>query len=83
MAQMLVKSGKLDEAKSLYQASIICCSRILGPNHLQTADIQMNYGKLQILRRNKVDAIAHFTEAYLIYARNLTNVALKTAEAAD
>ena len=36
MAQLLISQNKLDEAVYLYEASIISCQRILGPNHLQT-----------------------------------------------
>ena len=34
MAQLLITKGKYDDAKFLYQASLLCCIRILGPNHI-------------------------------------------------
>ncbi len=34
MAQLLITKGKYEDAKYLYQASLLCCIRILGPNHI-------------------------------------------------
>ena len=34
MAQLLIHKGKHDDAIYLYKASLLCCLRILGPNHI-------------------------------------------------
>ena len=34
MAQLLIHNSKYDDASYLYQASLLCCMRVLGPNHI-------------------------------------------------
>lgn len=34
MAQLLIEKKKYEDAKYLYQASLLCCMRLLGPNHI-------------------------------------------------
>ena len=82
MAQLLIKNHKYEEAKYLYQASIVCCYRILGPNHLQTAQVQMDYGHLFKKSGQTSEAIQHFEEAYSIYKIYFGEKALQTAQAA-
>jgi tetratricopeptide (TPR) repeat protein len=67
MAQLLIYKNKYEDAGYLYKASLLCCMRILGPNHIQTGEVHMDYGKLYLLRKKKMDSLQHFMEAYLIY----------------
>jgi tetratricopeptide (TPR) repeat protein len=67
MAQLLISKGKYEDAKYLYQASLLCCIRILGPNHIQTGEVHMDFGKLYLKNDEKTESLQHFTEAYLIY----------------
>jgi len=53
MAQLLITKGKFDDAKYLYQASLLCCMRILGPNHIQTGEVHMDFGKLYLKKNEK------------------------------
>lgn len=48
MAQLLINNGKYDDASYLYQASLLCCMRVLGPNHIQTGEVHMDFGKLYL-----------------------------------
>jgi len=67
MAHLLIQRGKLDEAKYLYESSLICSLRVLGPNHIQTAEIHIDFGRLYLRMKNKDESLQHFEEAYLIY----------------
>ena len=81
MAQLLIYKNKYEDAGYLYKASLLCCMRILGPNHIQTGEVHMDYGKLYLLRKKKMDSLQHFMEAYLIYEAYFGQNALQTAEA--
>ena len=37
MAYLLYPKGKFEEAMYLYKSSMLCCMKVLGPNHIQTA----------------------------------------------
>jgi tetratricopeptide (TPR) repeat protein len=45
----------------------MCCIRVLGPNHLHTAQVYMDFGRLQNKLNNKEEALSCFEKAYLIY----------------
>ena len=81
MAQLLIRKGKHDDATWLYKASLRCCMRILGPNHIQTGEVHMDYARLQLLKDKKDDSLRHFIEAQLIYKNYFGTEALQTAEA--
>ena len=49
MAQLLINNKKYEYAGFLYKASLLCCMRILGPNHIQTGEVHMDFGKLYLL----------------------------------
>lgn len=81
MAQLLIRKQKYDDATWLYKASLRCCMRILGPNHIQTGEVHMDYARLQLLKEKKDDSLRHFIEAQLIYKNYFGVEALQTAEA--
>lgn len=70
--------------------------RILGPNHIQTGEVHMDYARLQLLKSRQAeetskaiaqrnDALAHFMEAFEIYYNYFDgdkHDSLQTAEAA-
>jgi tetratricopeptide (TPR) repeat protein len=82
MAHLLIQKNKLDEAKYLYESSLICSLRVLGPNHIQTAEIHIDFGRLFLKMKNKDESLQHFEEAYLIYESYFGLSALPTANAA-
>lgn len=82
MAQLLISQAKYDDAKYLYQASILCCVRTLGPNHIQTGEVHMDFGKLYLLMDERQESLQHFIEAYLIYESYFKGQSLQQAEAA-
>jgi tetratricopeptide (TPR) repeat protein len=67
MAQLLIHNGKHDDAIYLFKASLLCCMRILGPNHVQTGDVHMDFGRLYLTKKKKQESLQHFLEAYLIF----------------
>ena len=97
MAQLLILNLKYEDATYLYKASLRCCMRILGPNHIQTGEVHMEYAKLQLLKSKKIDehsskaqqqkndSLQHFIEAFDIFKHYFEGEkldALQTAEAA-
>ena len=46
MAQILISKTKFDEAMFLYKSSLLCCNKVLGKNHIQTANTRMDFGVL-------------------------------------
>jgi len=82
MAHLLIQQGKMEEAKYLYQSSLICSLRVLGPNHIRTAEIHSDFGRLYLRMKNKEESLQHFEEAYLIYESFFGQTALPTARAA-
>ena len=71
--------------------------RILGPNHIQTGEVHMDYARLQLLKaqkdtivtskslQQKNDSLQHFIEAFNIFKNYFDSDrqdALQTAEAA-
>lgn len=68
LAYLLIKyKENLEQAQALYKASLISCTRVLGPNHLRTADVYMDFGRLYLRMNNKEQALASIEKAYLIY----------------
>ena len=67
----------------MYQSSLICSLRVLGPNHIRTAEVHTDYGRLHLrMRHNRDEALQHFEEAFLIYDSYYGERALPTARAA-
>lgn len=82
MAFLLLEKKNLEEAKHLYKSALVCCLRVLGPNHVQTAEVYMDYGRLYLRMDNKEEALIHFEKAYLIYDATFGKSTLETASAA-
>jgi len=82
MAYLLITKGNLEQAQLLYRSSLLCCTRVLGPNHIQTAEVYMDFGRLSLKMKNKEDSLLHFEEAFLIYESYFGKNALPTANAA-
>ena len=82
MAYLLIQKQKMEESKYLYQSSLLCCLRVLGPNHIQTAEVHMDFGRLYLRMKNKDESLQHFEEAFLIYESYFSQNALPTANAA-
>lgn len=57
MAQLLIEKKKYEDAKYLYQASLLCCMRLLGPNHIQTGEVHMDFGKLYLKTEKKRESL--------------------------
>lgn len=83
LAYLLIKhKDNLKQAKDLYNASLICCTRVLGPNHLHTAEVHMDFGRLYLKMNNKEEALASIEKAYLIYESSIEKCVIPLANAA-
>lgn len=49
MAYLLIQKGKTEECMYLYKSSMMCCMKALGPNHVQTAQLHMDFGQFYLL----------------------------------
>lgn len=67
MAYLLVPKGKMDEAMYLYKSSLFCCMKVLGPNHIQTAESHMEFGQFYLKWDKRDQALQHFEQAYMVY----------------
>ena len=67
LAFLMTENGHLEEAELLHKSSLICCLQILGKNHIQTADVYMDFGRLYLKMNNKEEALINFESAYFIY----------------
>lgn len=67
MAFLMIECGKFKEAEYLYKASLSCCSKVLGPNHIQTAEVYMDFGRLYLRMNHKNESLINFQAAYYIY----------------
>ena len=56
---------------------------MLGPNHIQTAEVHMDFGRLYLKMKNKDEALQHFEEAFLIFESFFGLQSLSTAQAAQ
>ncbi len=68
LAYLIIKyKDSLEQAQGLYKACLISCTRVLGPNHLHTAEVYMNFGRLYLRMNDKEQALENIEKAYLIY----------------
>ena len=70
LAYLIIKyKGNLEQAKALYKASLISCNRVLGPNHMHTAEVYMDFGRLYLKMGSKDQALNSFEKAFTIYEK--------------
>ena len=62
----MIDSKSLVEAEYCYMSSLSCCSKVLGPNHIQTAEVYMDFGRLYLKMHRKAEALVNFQAAYNI-----------------
>eukprot|EP01022_Parablepharisma_sp_SALTPOND_P010992 TRINITY_DN1454_c0_g2_i1.p1 TRINITY_DN1454_c0_g2~~TRINITY_DN1454_c0_g2_i1.p1 ORF type:complete len:1135 (-),score=143.33 TRINITY_DN1454_c0_g2_i1:10055-13459(-) len=60
-----------EDVHNLYKACLVSCTRVLGPNHLHTADVYMDIGRLWLKMGNKGQALDNIEKAYLIYEASI------------
>lgn len=48
-----------EKARILYQTALNCCTRVLGANHIQTAEIYMDFGSLYMLNGKSSEALTY------------------------
>lgn len=59
---------RFEEALDLYKSSLICCQRILGSNHIQTAEVYLEIANLYMkMDQNKDEAMNFYEKAYGIF----------------
>ena len=67
MGFLMIENGSLKEAEYCYKSSLSCCSKVLGPNHIQTAEVYMDFGRLYLKMHSKSEALINFHAAFYIY----------------
>ncbi|CAI2362249.1 unnamed protein product [Moneuplotes crassus] len=67
MAFLMIDEGSLKEAEYCYMSSLSCCSKVLGTNHIQTAEVYMDFGRLYLKMHRKSEALVNFQAAFNIY----------------
>ena len=65
--------GKFDEAMYLYKSSILVCLKTLGPNHVQTAHVHMDFAQFYLKWEKSDQALSHFEQAFVIYKTYFTH----------
>ena len=82
MAFLMIDSGSLKEAEYCYKSSLSCCSKVLGPNHIQTAEVYMDFGRLYLRMHRKSEALVNFQAAFNIYQSYFEKQSLPCGNAA-
>lgn len=65
--------GKFDDAMYLYKSSILVCLKTLGPNHVQTAHVHMDFAQFYLKWEKPDLALSHFEQAFVIYKTYFTH----------
>lgn len=55
------------DALFLYKSSLVCCIRILGPNHTHTGEVYMDLANLMLRMGQREEALNNFEKAYLVF----------------
>lgn len=82
MAFLMIENSNLLEAETLYKCSLSCCSKVLGPNHIQTAEVYMDFGRLYLKMHSKYESLVNFQAAFYIYQSYFGKQSIPTANAA-
>jgi hypothetical protein len=82
MAFLMIENGSLLEAEYLYKSSLSWCSKVLGPNHIQTAEVYMDIGRLYLKMHSKHEALVNFQAAFYIYQSYFGKQSIPSANAA-
>lgn len=84
LAYSYLKKGgdQIFAAQKLYEAALKAASASLGDNHIKTAAVKMDYGRLCLKKGSKQEALTYFVNAHSIYNDFLGKSALDTGHAA-
>lgn len=66
-AKLLVPIQKYDLSETLLQTSIVCGMKSLGPNHVQIAQLHMDFAQLYLKKSQRELCLQHLEEAYNVY----------------
>jgi hypothetical protein len=66
----------------LYESALTCCLSELGENHILTAQVHTDLGKLQVRTGLQLSALSHFKLSFLIYESYYGSNAIDTAKTA-
>jgi tetratricopeptide (TPR) repeat protein len=82
MALMYLKKQNFDEALVLYKSSLMCCLKVLGPNHSLTAEVYMELGHYYSTVGLPADALSLVEKAFAVYESNEGRKSMAAASAA-
>jgi hypothetical protein len=57
----------------LYKSSLLCCNKVLGHSHIQTANTHMDFGVLYLIWDKRDLALEEFNLAYYEYEHYFNN----------
>jgi len=62
-----VEKASFQDALLLYKSSLVCCTKILGPNHPYTAGVYLDLGNLTLKMRESEEALNYFEKAFYVF----------------
>jgi tetratricopeptide (TPR) repeat protein len=62
-----VEKGSFQDALTLYKSSLVCCTRVLGPNHPYTGEVYLDLGNLTLKMHLKEEALNYFEKAFYVF----------------
>ena len=82
LGRIYIDQDNLSEAIILYKNALLCCLKVLGPNHVLTASVYMELSSYYILINNMDNALDVNEKAYFIYEASYGKDSIITAAAA-
>ena len=67
MACLNVSTENYGNALELLKTCEMVCSRNLGANHIRTAEIYMELGKLHLRSNKKLDSLKYIEKAFMVF----------------
>jgi hypothetical protein len=71
MANLMMCIDRMPDARFLLMSSLTCCQQVLGVNHIMTAKVHEDIGKLQVRMGVQSDALNHFKQSFQILSSYL------------
>jgi len=67
----MMSVNQMNDARFLLMSSLNCCQQVLGMNHIMTAKVHEDIGKLQVRMGVQSDALNHFKQSFQILSSYL------------
>lgn len=67
LAHFYTEKEMFQDALFLHKSSLVCCMRVLGPNHAYTGEVYMDLANVMLRMGQKEEALQNFEKAYLVF----------------